>query len=258
MNTGPTQQNVPLPIDPETGAPLAPREQPGYYPGYSTLAQQDYWDQTTRQLILKRVQHVPPINFFNPVEERLLSAICARLLPQDDRTPDRRIPIVPFIDQRLHLGRIDGYRYEGMPPDRNAYRLGLHAIEQMARELHGDSFADLSLADQEDLLKSLHDGKPGAAQDIWNQLPVHRFWMLVLQDCVGIYYAHPWAWDEIGYGGPAYPRAYMRLEGGKPEPWEVEEQRYEWEAPPGSVSDAYELVGGEGEHHAPPGQGGTH
>jgi hypothetical protein len=25
------------------------------------------------------------------------------------------------------------------------------------------------------------------------------------------FYAHPWAWNEIGFGGPAYPRGYMRL-----------------------------------------------
>ena len=43
-----------------------------------------------------------------------------------------------------------------------------------------------------------------------------------MQDALEGYYAHPWAWDEIGFGGPAYPRAYTRLERGEPEPWEVE------------------------------------
>ena len=57
---------------------------------------------------------------------------------------------------------------------------------------------------------------------------MHRFWVLLVQDCVDAYYSHPWAWDEIGFGGPAYPRAYMRLERGEPEPWEVEEKRYDW------------------------------
>ena len=62
-------------------------------------------------------------------------------------------------------------------------------------------------------------------------MPVERYWALLVQDCLEAYYAHPWAWDEIGFGGPAYPRAYMRLEHGEPEPWEVEELRYEWLAP---------------------------
>jgi len=25
------------------------------------------------------------------------------------------------------------------------------------------------------------------------------------------FYSHPWAWNEIGFGGPAYPRGYIRL-----------------------------------------------
>ena len=35
-----------------------------------------------------------------------------------------------------------------------------------------------------------------------------------MQDVVEAYYAHPYAWDEVGFGGPAYPRGYMRLERG--------------------------------------------
>jgi len=50
----------------------------------------------------------------------------------------------------------------------------------------------------------------------------------------------------------------MRLERGEPEPWEVEEQRYEWDAPAESFSDIYELISGIDEHKATPGQGGTH
>jgi hypothetical protein len=87
---------------------------------------------------------------------------------------------------------------------------------------------------------------------------VHRFWMLLVQDCAGAYYSHPWAWDEIGFGGPAYPRAYTRLERGEPEPWECEEKRYRWKAPDNSISAAYEYIAGLAEHLGSPGQGGTH
>ena len=72
---------------------------------------------------------------------------------------------------------------------------------------------------------------------------IERFWLLLVQDCVQAYYAHPLAWDEIGFGGPAYPRAYMRLERGEPEPWEVKEKRYEWVAPIDTISDRYEPSG---------------
>jgi hypothetical protein len=37
------------------------------------------------------------------------------------------------------------------------------------------------------------------------------------------FYSHPWAWNEIGYGGPAYPRGFARLGVGQSEAWEGEE-----------------------------------
>jgi hypothetical protein len=235
---------VTLPVDPVTKQPLAAREQPGYYPGYHTLDQRRAWDNATRSLIENRVYMPPPIRFFSPNEAILMTAICGRVLPQDDRVPARRIPIVNFIDERLWENKIDGYRYEDMPEDREAHRLGMQAIDLTAKHLYGEHFVVLNSSRQELVLKSIHDGQQIAAHDIWSRMPIERYWHLLVQDCAAAYYAHPWAWDEIGFGGPAYPRAYTRLENGLPEPWEVDEQRYRWEAPPGSLSD---LPGGEPE-----------
>jgi hypothetical protein len=231
------QKQATLPVDPITKQPLPPRKQPGYYPGYHTLDQRRAWDNATRSVVEKRVYMPPPIRFFSPNEAILMAAICDRVLPQDDRVPVRRIPIVNFIDERLWENKISGYRYEDMPDDREAHRLGMQAIDLTAKQLYGEHFIVLKASRQDLILKSIHDGQPVAAHDIWRQMPIKRYWHLLVQDCVAAYYAHPWAWDEIGFGGPAYPRAYTRLENGLPEPWEVDEQRYEWEAPPGSLSD---------------------
>ncbi|MBV9297847.1 MAG: gluconate 2-dehydrogenase subunit 3 family protein [Verrucomicrobia bacterium] len=247
------------PADPKTGKPLPPREQPGYYPGFSTLNQQKFWDAATREKVLKRVNEVPPIRFFNPDEMRIMEMLAAHIVPQDDRQPARRIPVVPRIDERLHKGRIPGYRFCTMPPDGDAYRLGLQAIEKMAKQSYGQPFQELSWRDQDELLQSIHDAKPKeGAEEIWNKMSVHRYWALLVQDCVEAYYAHPWAWDEIGFGGPAYPRAYMRLEHGEPEPWEVQERRYDWMAPADSVSDPKEPDLAAHREHPAHGQGGTH
>jgi hypothetical protein len=35
------------------------------------------------------------------------------------------------------------------------------------------------------------------------------------------YYAHPRAWDEMGWGGPAYPRGYKNIGVDAREPYEV-------------------------------------
>ena len=246
------------PIDPKTRQPLPQMEQPGYYPGFHTLAQQNYWDEATREVVLDRVNHVPPIRFFDSQQAKLLEVICGSILPQDDREEGYRIPIAPQIDRRLFENSSDGYRFEDMPADREAFTLGLKAIDEMSVEEFEKPFIELETRPQEELLQSIHDGKPLPANPIWQRMPAHRFWLLLVQDCIDAYYSHPWAWDEIGFGGPAYPRAYMRLERGEPEPWEVEEKRYEWAAPESSISGEFSLVAGESEHLGGPGQGGTH
>lgn len=246
------------PIDPATKKPIGPLAQPGYYPGFSTLKQQNFWDAKTREVVLDRVNNVPPIRFFNPEQVRLLTAICDRIIPQDDRDDKHKIPIVPQIDKRLFENSHDGYRYESMPPDREAFHLGLEAIDQIAQHEHQRGFADLDPLQQDEILRSIHDAKPTAAHEIWEKMSVHRFWMLLVTDCAEAYYSHPYAWDEVGFGGPAYPRAYMRLERGEPEPWEVHEKRYEWDAPENSVSGKHEPIGGEDDHFGYPSQGGTH
>lgn len=242
--------------DGKTRTPLPPRDQPGYYPGYSTMGQKAYWDAATRDSIEDRVNSVPPIRFFTPNELPTIEAIVSRILPQNDRIPERQIPVLNYIDERLFEGQIDGYRFADMPPDRDAYRLGIQAIDETALKMGGKPFAALDPLKQDEVLKTVHDGKEVAAHKIWKKMSIHRFWHILVQDCVTAYYSHPWAWDEIGYGGPAYPRAYTRLEGGLPEPWEIDEQPYEWLAPVDSLSDTYEPLGA-GPVSAP-GQGGTH
>ncbi len=248
-----------LPTHPVTKRPIAPMAQPGYYPSFDVLSQQAFWDEATRKVVLNRVNDVPPIRFFSLEEARMMQAVCNRLLPQDDRDEEHKIPVVNYIDNRLYHRRIDGYRYESMPPDHEAHLLGLQAIDTIAKHMYDTSFVDLDYYRQDVVLKTIHDAKPPAAQEVWLKMPVHYFWMLIMQDVVNAYYAHPYAWNEIGFGGPAYPRGYMRLEGGKPEPWEVEEQRYAWEAPVTSLSGKDEPLGGPGGHkQQPSGQGGVY
>ena len=246
-----------FPFDRMTGKEIRNLSQPGYYPGYSTLGQQKAWDAATRHTVVERVEKTPPTRFFDVAQAELLAAIIDRLIPQDDRSPEHTIPILPAIDERLYKNELNGYRYEDMLPDREAYHLGLEAIDDMARGRFEEPFTALSVHRQELLLKSIHDGEPDPDHPVWRRMPVHRFWALLIEDCVSTYYAHPWAWDEIGYGGPAYPRGYMRLENGLPEPWEKDEVRYEWNAPADSVSEI-DKDAAPPPHSSTHGHGATH
>jgi hypothetical protein len=46
----------------------------------------------------------------------------------------------------------------------------------------------------------------------------------LLRLIVEIYYAHPAAWSEIGFGGPASPRGYLRLTANRRDSWEAAER----------------------------------
>jgi hypothetical protein len=231
-----------LPIDPQTNEPLSLSSQPGYYNDFHTMSQKAYWEEATRSLVQQRVEHPPPIRYFTSQQAAFWCSVFDHLLPQHDRTPERRIPLVEPLDLRLYQNRTIGYRYESMPTDREAFQLGEQAINEEAQGQFNGDFIYLPQHQQDLVLKSIHDGEPRAARAIWGKMSVKRFWQMLMQDALEAYYSHPWAWDEIGFGGPAYPRAYTRLERGEPEPWEVEEQRYQWVAPSYAVSDITEAT----------------
>ncbi len=195
---------------------------PDRYPDADILAQRGHWDPATRQVILDRVHNVPSYHYFGAIERATLEALCARVIPQDHRPAERRVLIAPWIDQRCTQHVVSGFRFDNMPPDEEAWRQGLHGLDEAAQALHGAPFAALDAARQDVVLDRVRAGDPPGA--VWEHLPVERWWIyVVLRQISGVYYAHPYAWDEIGFGGPAYPRGYFALNHGAPEPWEARE-----------------------------------
>jgi hypothetical protein len=195
------------------------------YPEYDVMAPDKWrhdWDPKTRQLVLDRLRHMPARAFFTAEAFATLDAVCQRLLPQDDRPAELRIPIAPFLDERLAKGDGDGYRYEDMPWDDAAYRLGIIGIDQTSRALCGGvAFTGLEAHAQDEVLAAIEDGDPPGG--VWRRLPARRFFRLLMQDVIAVYYAHPAVWNEIGFQGPASPRGHIRLALGKRDPWEAKE-----------------------------------
>jgi hypothetical protein len=189
------------------------------YGDYDVLAKRDTpsWDEQTREVIRRRLTQIPERRFFNESEWRTLEAICDRALPQPDRAD--RIPIVPWIDEKLHHNWRDGFRYHDMPPLREAWRLGLEGVNQESRRRFADDFASLRGAEQDVVLAAVQSGD--VAGEAWTRLPPSRFFStILLKEVVGEYYAHPAAWNEVGFGGPASPRGYVRLGVNQRDPWE--------------------------------------
>ena len=132
-----------LPRDPSSGEPLAPTSQPGYYPGYHTMSQKNFWDEATRDLVETRVEQTPSIRYFSPEQARFWRAVFDHLIPQHDRTPECRIPLVEPLDERLYQNRGVGYRFESMPQDREAFSLGEQAINEESQARYGGDFINL-------------------------------------------------------------------------------------------------------------------
>ena len=192
------------------------------YAGYDVLEKWDTpsWNDQTREAVRQRLDEVPPRRFLSKAQWSLLEAIVARLLPQPER--DEPVPIVPWIDEMLHRNAGPGYRYSDMPPMRDAWRQGLDAIACEARNRHGKSFEELSSDDQDALLRDVQHNR--VERRYWGDLPAGGFFLHeLLKQTVGIYYSHPAAWSEIGFGGPASPRGYARLGFDERDPWEAEE-----------------------------------
>jgi hypothetical protein len=180
----------------------------GRYPDYDVLANAGHWDETTRRAILERVEHPPPLRFFTEAEARVLGPFLDVVLAQD---AEPRIPVLAMVDAKLHEGRLDGFRYAHMPDDRETWRLVARAL---------DGFADLRAGERYDVVAAFADGRLDGLD-----VDASSAWSVVMRGALAAFYSHPWAWNEIGFGGPAYPRGYMRLQPGHAgrEPYEGEE-----------------------------------
>jgi gluconate 2-dehydrogenase subunit 3-like protein len=186
----------------------------GRYPDYDVLAEAGHWDEATRRVVLDRVERIPPIHFFDEREAATLGAFCDVVLAQDGPP---RIPVLALVDEKLSEGREEGYRYADMPSDRQTWREVARMLDAAAAAQGGEGFAALDLDAQQRIVARFAEG------ELEWRVPVSKAWGVVMRDALSAFYSHPWAWSEIGFGGPAYPRGYARLGPG---------QREHWESPP--------------------------
>lgn len=202
------------------------------YPGYDVLSKRAglSWNDATRKAIHERLAVPREPRYFSTAEWAVLDRVCQRILPQPSGRP--AIPLAALIDDKMLRDGESGTRIEPMPWDGPAWKLALAALEEEAQFAHGCGFAELTDAEADAMLHAMQDGKLKQAD--WRRVPPKLFFAKrLLPDIVGAYYGHPTAWSEIGFGGPASPRGYVRLEIDRRDPWEAAEA-----APGDTMADA--------------------
>ncbi|MEI5996144.1 gluconate 2-dehydrogenase subunit 3 family protein [Paraburkholderia bengalensis] len=200
------------------------RRRPAYpaYPGYDVLDKRNSpsWDDATRAVIDERIGTADQPAWCNPDQWRTLRALCAVVVPQPDERP--RVPLAALVDRKIASDKRDGYRNARLPRLQDAWRIGLAALDDESRRRHRAAFADLDEAARIGMIQALEHGT--LTGDAWQDMPSKLFFKeRVLHDICTTYYSHPSTWSQIGFGGPANPRGYVRMVFNRRDPWEAAE-----------------------------------
>ena len=231
---------------------------PQRFPGFDVLAELPRWDLETAAVVNSRLGQQAALRFFTPADEAIATALLDLLLGQSSpeeappearqqtllgragggrdrgargrdggagggapggRGPgeDGRVPLTAMIDARLAEAQTDGWRYADMPEDGQAWRDTLAGLDADAQAKYGIPFARCAPAEQAALIQAVQDAGSGD----WHGMSAARVWSLWTRYACTAFYAHPWAWNEMGFPGPAYPRGYKNLGTGRREPFEA-------------------------------------
>ncbi|WP_220129791.1 gluconate 2-dehydrogenase subunit 3 family protein [Sphingomonas chungangi] len=192
------------------------------FPGYDVLAKRDTlsWNDKTREVIAERLAMSERSDLLSDRQRATLRTAIDRIVPQ----PEGRAPVnaLALLLAKIADDGSDGHRHHQLPGLRACYERGLDAIEEEAKARHGTSFHLLDGSQADLLLSAIERGD--VCSNAWGDLPPAIFWgWRLLPDIVSSYYAHPSAWSAMGFGGPASPRGYVRIEGDRRDPWEAVE-----------------------------------
>jgi len=186
------------------------------YPNYDVLGEQTAWDDTTRSIVLSRTEAAFSYSYLTLVEVEMLRALCSML------AGDTRANVIQFvlqhIDRTVNGPTPESERGTAVPQASELVRTGLKLIDQWCLTTFSRPLIDLTEMEQHTIVSDLSEGKLPLADPAFPQKALFR---RLLSWTVESYYSHPTVWSEIGYGGPAYPRGYVRTQIGQLDPWEA-------------------------------------
>ncbi|HEU4964116.1 MAG TPA: gluconate 2-dehydrogenase subunit 3 family protein [Bacilli bacterium] len=190
-----------------------------HYPDYDVLSQQDHWDDHTREIVLKRLDIPGQFQKLTGDEADLIRAMAALFV--DDARSDLLDYIVKHFDNKLRSDKGESERKPNVPPQKHLFKKGWRALDHLASTRYEQPFPRLSAEQQIALLVGMENDTETLETPDGETVPAKPFFNAMLTETVSAYYSHPLVWSEIGYGGPAYPRGYVRSEYGLTDPWEA-------------------------------------
>ena len=209
----------------------------GRFPGFDVLDAGRHAGTTSPPgVVLARLAPPKTLSFFTPAEVASPAPLLDLLLDQDG---EPRVPVLALIDaaagdrrdRRLALRR----------PARGRPGLARHpgaTSTRTPRDAPRRRLRRLTQPQQARLLQAVQD--LAASGDRGTGWPAKHVWSLWTRYACTAFYSHPWAWNEIGFPGPAYPRGYLNPGIDARERWEVADhhrrrpdpvRRTEWNGP---------------------------
>ncbi|HEY0828497.1 MAG TPA: gluconate 2-dehydrogenase subunit 3 family protein, partial [Bacilli bacterium] len=180
---------------------------------------QDHWDDHTQSIVVSRLIRDFKYRFLTILEAEMVRVISSMLVDDDD--PAIIQYVICHIDEKLSQPIGEDERRPGVPKAADLIREGLRALEVHAVSNFLVPFTSLRPDLQHMLLTEISEDR-AAPVEHWEGVPQKELFKKILNLTLEAYYSHPSVWSEIGYGGPAYPRGYVRTQMGQLDPWEAQ------------------------------------
>ncbi|KQT85466.1 gluconate 2-dehydrogenase subunit 3 family protein [Aurantimonas sp. Leaf443] len=120
-----------------------------------------------------------------------LRAVLSRLIPQEGPQP---IDLAARLDTMMAQETGNGWRYEALPTDPDAYRGGLDTLDALA-------FRELGPQAGDALLERLQAGEETGGPGPFTAAQMKLWFEELRSDAVRLYVAHPATMARIGYSG---------------------------------------------------------
>jgi len=201
-------------------------EAPPLGTGFSTLIASDRTSPETRKALLERMDMGSGnASMLLPEELRTLRALASQVIPRSG------FDLAVRMNEVLAQAKHDGWRFESLPEDVEAWKQGLFSLNAAATREFGVPFVALDSARQNDLLKRAQLGKlgegvlaalhlgHGAGAFLASQM---RDWFEdVRAELVKLYVSDPRTMERIGFTGFADEQGFTQIKLSEREVFEI-------------------------------------